>query len=329
MVAILHSGVAPWHAGPVDIVASRTPSATLRAQSYADLQRLASRYSCFDSARFPALALTLSVHLPTVRREDRALAGLVALWIIAFDALVDEGETDVATLGDLVTHFGSLASLGREAVSAISSSSNTVAQLDSALREIDARVTACQPSPALRAWWAATFRAAVVAIVRQRELGVRRGPAPGYTALLPLLLDSIGVRPYLVAGAIVGRERGLAARLPSLADLASDCALVIRLANDLRTWKKDEAEGQVNTLVGLRGDLLRADPAQPYAVAHERALAMLAERRAFSLARCRVRLAASTHSGETEAGMVRLASVVAGIYATHDYHTYRIRDERP
>ena len=126
-------------------------------------------------------------------------------------------------------------------------------QLDAALREIVALLNDYHPPVAVRLWWERSCRATIAAIVRQRALGRGGHPTPGYAAALPLLIDSIGVQPYLAVGAIVGREPGLVSRLAATMALAGECALAIRLANDLCTWGKDESEGGFNTLIAPSG----------------------------------------------------------------------------
>ena len=303
--------------------ATRPPDEAARAAVLADLQGWAARYPLFDPARFPALALTTVAYLPMAGRADRALAALVSLWIIAFDALVDEGNEATDALGDLATRYGALlAADGSGYPPARSRTGGAPEQLDDALRAIVALLAGYRPPSAVRRWWANACRATIAAIVGQRARGRAGAAPPAYAAALPLLVDSIGVRPYLAVGAIVGREPGLAARLPATIALAGECALAIRLANDLRTWAKDEREGGLSTLCIVRAELARAVPPPTRAAAHDLALATLRARLAASHARCRTALAAPA-AGATEAGMVRLVDVVVGIYATHDYDTYR------
>ncbi len=296
---------------------------TLRAEVGADLRAWSTRYPLFDPARFPALAATTVAYLPTARRADRALAALVSLWIVAFDALVDERDTDTATLDALATRYGGLTAADRGARHAGPLRLEGVAeQLDAALREIVVLLDDYHPPTAVRLWWEHSCRATIAAIVRQRELGRTGAPPPRYTAALPLLVDSIGVRPYLAVGAIVGREPGLVSRLAATTALAGECALAIRLANDLRTWEKDESEGGFNTLTALRAEVVSAEPTVSATVAHDRTLAALRARLASSMARCHGHPAA-TAAGATASAMVRVTEVVVAIYAAHDYHTYR------
>lgn len=295
-------------------------ASAIRDELCADLDAWAARYPVFDPDRFPALALTTVAYLPAVRREDRALAALLSLWIIAFDALVDEGDLDAAALAALAARYDTLLDADAPGWHADPPAGWAAAQqLDDALRTIVALLARYHPPAPLQAWWVTSCRATIAAITRQRGLGRADGQVPGYGAALPLLVDSIGVRPYLAVGAIVGRESGVAGRMPALAALAGECALAIRLANDLRTWEKDGREGGFNTLVALRAELARVEPALSTIAARARALSTLRER----LADSRVRLVVPTGAGSTETAMVRLTEVVIGIYAAHDYHTFR------
>jgi len=299
------------------------PDKALRAEVAADLWAWSTRYPLFDPARFPALAATTVAYLPMARRADRALAALVSLWIVAFDALVDERDTDTAVLNALATHYGGLitADQGERHVGSLRLE-KMAEQLDAALREIVVLLDNYHPPSAVRLWWEHSCRATIAAIVRQRGLGRTDAPTPSYAAALPLLVDSIGVRPYLAVGAIVGREPGLVSRLAATTALAGECALAIRLANDLCTWEKDESEGGFNTLTALRAEIVSAEPTVAATVARDRILATLQARLASSMARCHAHPAA-TGAGATAAAMVRVTDVVVAIYAAHDYHTYR------
>ncbi len=301
----------------------------LRTEVSADLRAWASRYPLFAPLHFPSLAATTVAYLPSARRADRALVALVSLWIVTFDALVDERAADRATRAALASRYRTIITADRgrrDAGPTQTVGGNPLDQLDAALREIVARLASYRTTEGLRIWWEESCRATIAAIVRQRGLG-REGPPPRYITALPLLVDSIGVEPYLALGVIIGDEAGLERRLEELKALARECALAIRLANDLRTWQKDETEGGFNTLVALRAEVLRATPNLPPASVSERALTQLASHLMRSQARCHDQLWAATMAGTTASAMVRLMDVVVGMYAADGYPTYRERDD--
>jgi hypothetical protein len=303
---------------------------TLRAEVSADLHAWAARYPLFAPLYFPSLAATAVAYLPLARRVDRTLVALVSLWIVTFDALVDEGDTSRSTLAALALRYSTIISAIAADQGPCQTGPYGVAgegpfdQLDAALREIVALLATYRTTDTLRAWWEDSCRATIVAIVRQRDLG-REGPLPGYAAALPLLVDSIGVEPYLAVGAIIGHEAPLEGRLEELKALARECALAIRLANDLGTWQKDEREGGFNTLVALRAEVVRATPDLPPAIVSARALAQLESHLALSRAGCHNQLKVAM-AGATESAMVRLMDIVVGMYAVDEYPTYRERE---
>jgi hypothetical protein len=147
---------------------------------------------------------------------------------------------------------------------------------------------------------------------------------PTYEDLIDMLAHSVGVQHYLATCFIVSGDSLLAERLPSLRPAVTACARAIRLANDLRTWQKDEREGGISTLKAVRAELMRAHPGLSRAECQARARRLLAGRLDAEVARTHELLAASPcPSGAAERGIARLVAFVPRFYASHDYHTYR------
>lgn len=316
------------------IAATGLPPAQLeraRREVLADLAGWAARYPVFDPARFPALALTTAAHLADAPRADRALAALVSLWIIAFDDLVDEARLAGRALRELAVGYTLLAQAGPDRAPRAFPPPGAVPaaadQLAAALREIVRDLAPRDPPAPLAAYWRATFARMAESIVAQKEVGAalhgRAAAVPPYDRALALLEESIGVPHYLATCFILAGDPALPARLPRLLPLVGACARAIRLANDLRTWPKDERERNFSTLVAARADLARAEPALPPAALHERALRLLDERLRAELARAHALLVASPHpDGGVERGLARLIAFVPAFYAAHDYDTY-------
>ncbi|HEV7216232.1 MAG TPA: hypothetical protein VGP33_14040, partial [Chloroflexota bacterium] len=97
---------------------SEVAAVDIAGQLCADLQSWAARWPIFAPVRFPAVAQTTAVHLPDLSRSARALAGLVSLWIIAFDEVVDQDRLTCAQLADLTERCRAIVgrSEGRETV---------------------------------------------------------------------------------------------------------------------------------------------------------------------------------------------------------------------
>ncbi|MGN6675057.1 MAG: terpene synthase family protein, partial [Thermomicrobiales bacterium] len=147
---------------------------------------------------------------------------------------------------------------------------------------------------------------------------------PTTVELLSLTEESIGVAHYLAACWILYDDPCLTSRLPYLTELAATCARAIRLANDLRTWAREEQEGMVNLVVVEAAAIGRRDPALTAEECRTRARQALATALAAEVAHLRAGQAASpAPAGAPELGLVRLAQVVTGTYATRDYHRVR------
>jgi hypothetical protein len=98
-------------------------------------------------------------------------------------------------------------------------------------------------------------------------------------------------------------------------------SVAIRLANDLRSYEKEVAEGNVNSLVIL-GRQARAE-GQDAATAHTAALAYVRQ----AIVDCLTELdtlerGAVTRTGQPEAAINGIATFVCGFYRQYDYHTF-------
>ncbi len=314
-----------------------------------DLERWANRYPIFNRARLPALALTLAAHLADRPRADRSLIGLLSLWIAAFDELVDQDWVTSSALHELAYQckaavggvagdtYHSLHSSCSWSCTALSSGEQLLCALD----ELRLRLMALEPDITLTAYWQDTFGRMIDGIVVQRELGaslyagISDQPAsehpillpadvPPYDVLMRTLLHSIGVPHYLATCFLTYRDPELADRLPSLIPVVEACAKAVRLANDLRSWRRDIRERNVNMLVAAAAAISRSEPGLSASECHVRALHQLAERLAIHVAEMHSLLNASLRpDGAAERGLVRLVEVVTGVYASHDYHTWQ------
>lgn len=315
----------------------------------ADLEGWTNRFPIFNRARFPALALTLAAHLPDRPRSDRSLIGLLSLWIAAFDELVDQdwvtGSARLELADQCKAAVGGVAQNTYDSLHSSCSGSRTTLssgeQLLCALDELRLRLMSLEPEITLAEYWQHTFGHMIDGIVVQRELGaslyagISDQPAsehpillpadvPPYDVLMRTLHHSIGVPHYLATCFLMYRDPELADRLPSLIPVVEACAKAVRLANDLRSWRRDIQERNINMLVAATAAISRAEPALPPSECHERAMHQLAERLAIHVTEMHSLLNASLRpDGAVERGLVRLVDVVTGVYASHDYHTWQ------
>ena len=314
-----------------------------------DLEWWANRYPIFNQVRLPAIALTITAHLTDRPRADRSLMGLLSLWIAAFDELVDQDWLPSPALHELAHQCK--AAVGRVGPYTYDSSHSNCSwsrtafssseQLLCALDELRLRLMAHELEITLARYWQDTFGHMIDGIVVQRELGAslyagisdqpESEPAillsadvPPYDVLMRTLQHSIGVPHYLATCFLTCQDPELASRLPSLLPVVEACAKAVRLANDLRSWRRDIRERNVNMLVAAAAEISRAEPALPPSECHERAMHQLVEQLAIHVAEVRSLLHASPRpDGDAERGLVRLVDVVTGVYASHDYHTWQ------
>ncbi|MGI8972408.1 MAG: terpene synthase family protein [Dehalococcoidia bacterium] len=288
-----------------------------------DLNAWAKRWPIFDRARFRAVALTAAVQLSDLPHEARALAGLVSLWIIAFDEVVDEDRLDSGQLAQLVQDCSTIVDARPLSPAAAAD------PLLRSLQEIIRNVAVYSSFPVFAEAWRQSFSDMLQAIVEHRHLAggeaaerAEKGRnRPSYEAMLAVTAQSIGVRCYLLTCSILYDDPALGRHLPALAEISAVCARAIRLANDLRTWEKDADEGSANTLWAIEGELRRADPAISTAFCRARALEVLQDRLAATVDEARaLLLAADAPTARVRRGIDRLLTFVTELYARFDYH---------
>ena len=306
--------------------AKNAGAAAIAVQVEADLHVWAARWPVFSPARFPAVAHTTAVHLPELSHAARALAALVSLWIIAFDEIVDEDRLTSSQLADMRERC-------RTIITRPDASPTVQADpLCASLQEIVHRLSQRSTFAALATAWQEAFLDMLEAIVEHRRLAggrVQGGSAattlgvPSFAAVLALTTRSIGVSCYLISSWILYEEPALILRREALLRSAAAASQAIRLANDLQTWKRDAAEGNVNTLAALQWELAAAAPGLPADHCRALALHMLRQQLVAALARTRTQLHHSAMpNSSVERDMERLVAFVTQLYARSDYHTY-------
>ena len=137
---------------------------------------------------------------------------------------------------------------------------------------------------------------------------------------------SIGAPHYLATCFILhanADDPGLPGRLPTLTALALAAADTARLANDLRTWVREEGEGTYNSIRAADAAIARLMPTLP--AAERRAQALQAIKQLLAVRRARVEaLLALTPAPQpdAEAGIGRLVAFIPALYATADFHDF-------
>ena len=317
----------------------RLPSlAAHAAEVAADLGSWGATFPLADARRFGALALTTAVHLPGLSRADRALAARLNGWIYAFDDLVDGvpggrhagvgvptgGRLPDAALDPLAARCAAVVA-GAPAGRGDADPGGVVAALGDLVGAVQARPC----PPALAAFRRDSFDRMLAGIIRERRLAsalAAGAPPPSPAAHLETARYSIGAPHYLATCFILQAGAGdpaLPARLPALTALALAAADIARLANDLRTWVREEREGTYNSIRAADAALARLMPT--LAAADRRAQAVRAIERLLAARRARVAgllAAAPAPLPAAEAGVGRLVELIPALYAAADFHEF-------
>jgi hypothetical protein len=267
-------------------------------------------FGVVDPARFATTALTMAAAAPWLSDADLCDMATIPVWIFTIDHCFDAGLFAAGErrlrAGRYVAIAGGrpLAALGPAAAA------DPYARI---LDDVQARLARRPLFAALRPEWVWTCRRMLAGMIFECEAGqgVRGGAAPPtYRRYLAAALHSIGVPMYLAGAWVIAGDPAAPAQLPSLRALARFAGRAVRLANDLRTFAKEEAEGNFNALVLLQG----------------RGLAPGEARRRVG-ADCRRnlrRLAAAARTlppGPAVALVQRVTRFSVDFYAEHDFHT--------
>ncbi len=314
-------------AGP-DLRGFSEPVAESARETQVDLERWAVRYPSFDPAQFTGLIWTVAVHVPAWSRAKRLLAAIVSVWILTFDGMVDEGRIPESEQASRLAEYKAVVRRGS------STSPLPDDDLLLALLDIRERIADYPSTVSLFRHWQWSFDQMVDAIIWQRHAGPALREVPeragmtrsSYDVLMERALHSIGVPFYLATCFILHEDPTIEDRLPGLIEIGVECARAIRLANDLRTWEREEIEQTVNTVAVLRHEILQENPEICPAECRNRTIQLLRERELASIARTHTLLDCSPGScSPVETGIGRLVTFVTGYYALQDYRTFSPR----
>jgi hypothetical protein len=148
-----------------------------------------------------------------------------------------------------------------------------------------------------------------------------RAPLPSYNEYVSIGRFSIGGPPHMWAAMITTDDASTPAHvehLHAMERLASTC---IRLANDLRSYEKEVAEGQVNALIIL-SRALRDQGVSPEDALQQAVRRVQADIVAGLQSLAALRKGAVTETGHPEAAIDNIARFVCDFYTQHDYHTF-------
>jgi len=276
------------------------------------------RYPLVRRVRVWPLALSVAAAAPFAGVQALISAARVSLWVFTLDDLFDEERVPESEMMRRADRYRALAH-GHAAEMAEDS-------LAAALQEIRADLSRYALFESLGDEWANALCGTIDGMVRefQWRAMLTRNPdmaLPSYEEYVANGLYSIGGPPHVWASLITTNDQSTPERLDQLRPMERIACTCIRLANDLQSYGKEVAEGNINGLVIL-GKGLEASGVHPIE-AHRGA-----ERRVRSdiadglTALGTLQSAVGTKTRRPEAAIADIARFVCNFYEEHDYHTF-------
>ncbi|SEU21955.1 terpene synthase family protein [Stigmatella erecta] len=282
-------------------------------------------------ARVPQISLTLAASAPFLSPRELLPTGCLFLWLFAVDDLCDErspGPEDGAPL--------SLWARFEQAVSWLEAPEDAAPHGEPLLQAIRDIRDGLAPLPlfsALRAPLAQSLRDFLRGMQLETEWSrLHRQSPPGPAPSLQEYLEkaacfTTGTLPIYLSVLMATRDAAIVPRLPHFMGLGHEAAVSIRLANDLRSYEKELAEGKLNSLILLQREGMAQHGTAPTA-ALERGRAEVRAHLLGAMERC-----SQLGGEEATAGcratqtIVNAVAFACGFYAHHDFHHALVRQD--
>lgn len=293
----------------------------LAQRTAAGLDAWAARFPLIRRVRVRPLALSVAAAAPYSTDAALISTARLSLWVFTLDDIFDEELLPAGELARCVENYR------RIALDRVHDRASD--QMAIALHEVREDLRRYPLFPALETVWAESLCGTIDGMLRENEWRERyrsgEGAAlPSYTDYLATGLYSIGGPPHIWAAVITTDDPSTPGALPHLREMEQISATCIRLANDLRSCEKEDAEENINALVLLtQQGLTRNLTVQQ---ARQRARARVEADIAQGLD-CLEHLqrTAQTRSRHPEATIADIARFVCDFYTAHDYHTFDAR----
>lgn len=261
------------------------------------------------SVRFKPLAIQLAASAPFCSVDALVTAGCGTLWIFAIDDAFDEELVpfdDMLVRSDVYRRmvFGDDAEVDR---------SDPLAMV---LHDVIRDLSKYELFEGLRGYWGSSVMGTVEGMIkecrwRERYKASMGTEVPTYEEYILNGRYSIGGPPHFMTSIISIGDESSVAVIPELHERGLMASACIRLANDLRTYEKELAEGNVNSVV-LMQVLHGVDGAE--------ARRMVKGNIESGLRECRVRNTVCTRSGVSERLILDTAEFACEFYGAHDFH---------
>lgn len=279
----------------------------LAQQTAARLAAWTEPHPSIRRGRIEPVAMQMAASAPFALPQTLSLTLQVGLWIAALDDLLDEGQADAAAIaGRLRSYEDPAASLG--------DGDDLAAMLHETYLELSR-----QPLfPSLAAPWRQALRDHLHGHLREHgwRSDYRQNPAslPSYADYLAVGCHTIGFPLIPWTFLIAFSDPTAPAHLAGLEEMAVTAGVCLRLANDIRSYERELAEGKINAIVILSWTAV-GEAAQRQAEEH-----IVAEIEAglASLRRQRQALAASCDL--PSAAILGMAETGCRFYHRRDFH---------
>ncbi|MET0401847.1 MAG: terpene synthase family protein [Cystobacter sp.] len=284
-------------------------------------------------ARARQLCLTLAAAAPFLEVRELLPATCMGTWMFVVDELTDEHALISSPLWDGLCRFPALFDAPP---SAELLAEPTLGPLAEALGDIQEQLRGRSLFAAVRPELALSVGDVLKGMAAEELWSTRyqdpsRPPLPGLEEYLEQgALQTTGVFPVIVSLLGALEDDSIERHLPRLLEMGRQAAICVRLANDLRTYEKELAQGKLNAL-GLVQREGMAREGLGEAEALERARLGVQARLDAAVARC-MSLGAPENAERTttrhaERFISNLVAFVCDFYTHHDYHHVLVRQD--
>ena len=305
---------------------------TLTQELSAPLAAWCAKYpSLLRPSRVPQISLTLAASAPFLSARELLPTARLFLWLFAVDDLCDEHPhaEEAASPLTLCARFEQAMSV----LEAPGDSPPSEDPLHQAMRDIREGLSPLPLFSALRTPLLNALRdflrgmqleAAWSQLYRQSP----PGPAPTLQEYLEkAACFTTGTLPIYLGVLMATRDEAIVPRLPHFMGLGHEAAVSIRLANDLRSYEKELAEGKLNSLVLLQREMMDQYGTAP-TVALERSRAEVKAHLLDAMERCSQLGGEEATAGcRATQAIVNVVAFACGFYAHHDFHHALVRKD--
>ncbi|MFY0521658.1 terpene synthase family protein [Archangium gephyra] len=288
------------------------------------------------NARAKQLCLTLAAAAPFLDVSRLMPATCMGTWFFVVDELTDEhGLTSSAQWGKLVG-LHALFSPGRQ--DAIDTQGDErLAPLLEALSDLRGLLRQYPIFETLSPELARALEEGLSGMRAEAlwSAGSSDASRPSFPSLEEYLekgaLQTTGVIPVCLCMISAIDDPSIRSHLPRLLEMAHQVAICVRLANDLRTYEKELAQGKLNALGIVQQVLLKDGKAPDAAAALALAREAVQDKLSLTVKRC-MELGGPESREKTqtmlpERFMINLVAFVCDFYTHHDYHHVLVRQD--